>query len=753
MREFEIYRRVLPSVGPIILRNVFILVNIVITAVVVLLFIFGNTQAAFFIGIVFFINTLVVVVQDIRARIILERLQMLTALRVTRINDDKTFSFILADEVQKGDKLKLKLGDQVPCEGIIISSDNMEISEALITGESDTFGKVEGEKIIAGAVVTSGNGIMEAEGIFRESRLFAISKDIKKYAANPSSIQQAIDLVIKYSGYCLVAALLFVVLRGVVLGVPKTQIVMNAGALASTLVPQGLVVAITLLFAIGAMAYSKRDVLFQEINATEKLGRIKNLCIDKTGTLTDNILVVEKIHVGKNFTEEKSLSFIHDCIIETKDSSQTVLAITKYIDEQGQKDFENIEIGAVLPFSSWRRYSGIEIKENNNFRTIFMGAADIFLSGVLSEEEKKWLVEITEENSKKGRRVLCIGIANGKDLLKDPSSASFEMLAVFVFHNTLRKGIKDAIKFFQDRDINIRVISGDNAHTVQAVASDVGIKNTINVITGEQMKDWSEKDFDTLAHEYSIFAQVLPEHKVKLVEAFKKDGFTAMVGDGVNDALAIKKADLGIAMFDGAPVARQLSDVILMTNSFSDLPGAIKLADSFIRSIEINSGIYINQSIVGFIFFVVISIFGYAFPLTPLNITFMNYFTVGIPTMLTTYWALLPSSKISPTDKRPFLKRVMPLVFYGGIVEAIGVILVFFFSPSSLKTVSSNIFVLFSLILFGYLFLLLAAKVYFGTLSKKEKLQLFYLGIFEVVLLFILLQIPAVVHFFGIIFP
>jgi cation-transporting ATPase E len=269
-------------------------------------------------------------------------------------------------------------------------------------------------------------------------------------------------------------------------------------------------------------------------------------------------------------------------------------------------------------------------------------------------------------------------------------------------------------------------------------------------MTGTEIEKWNEIDFENEARKYTVFAQILPEHKVRLVEAFKKDGFTAMVGDGVNDALAIKKADLGIAMFDGVPVTRQLADVVLMTNSFSDLPGAVEVADHFIRSIEINSGVYINQSLAGLFFFIIISFFGYAYPLTPLNITFMNYFTVGFSGMLISYWALRPSGKILQADTRPFLKKIMPFVFYGALIEAVGIALVFLLS---LKFVSSNIFVMFAIILFGFLFLIFGARVYCGNLTKKEKIQLLWLGVFELVVLWVALQIPFILRFFNIILP
>ena len=237
------------------------------------------------------------------------------------------------------------------------------------------------------------------------------------------------------------------------------------------------------------------------------------------------------------------------------------------------------------------------------------------------------------------------------------------------------------------------------------------------------------------------------------MEEFKKDGFTAMVGDGVNDALAMKKADLGIAMFDGVPVTRQLADVILMNNSFTDLPGAVELADHFIRSIEISSGIYINMSIVGLFFFVIISLFGFSYPLTPLNITFINYFTVGFSTILISYWALRPLGKILPANDKPFLKRVMPVIITCAVVEAIGMALVFALSTHSSKIASSNALIGLSYILFGFLFLFFAVKAYCGSITKKEKLQLLMFGIFELMVFLLVLRVPFLIRFFNIILP
>jgi magnesium-transporting ATPase (P-type) len=190
-----------------------------------------------------------------------------------------------------------------------------------------------------------------------------------------------------------------------------------------------------------------------------------------------------------------------------------------------------------------------------------------------------------------------------------------------------------------------------------------------------------------------------------------------------------------------------------MTNSFSDLPGAVELADHFIRSIEITSGIYINQTVMALFLFILLSIFNYSFPLMPLNITIINYFTVGFAGILIAYWALRPSNKVPKTGDKPFLKRVMPLVFACAAVEAVGLTLIFLLSPDYLKTASSDTLVLFSFMIFGFLFLLFATKVYCGFLTKKEKFQLFILGIFQPILLYLMLQVSFLVRFFSITKP
>lgn len=749
MSQFEPYRRTLKHLGPIIFRHVFLLVNGIIFSVVALLFVFKSVQAAIIIGAVFVFNIMLGIIQDTRAQIALEKLQMLTALHITRLNTDGSESVIFAEEIKKDDHIRVGLGDQIPCDGVLLSVEGLEVSEALITGESDSFIRRAKDTVNAGDIVTAGSGIVLVQKLFKESRISQMTEAAKQYTASPSPIQIAISTIIKYSGYVLLLAIAFVVVRGSIVGQSNLDMVLNVGALASSIVPQGLVVITTLLFALGAASYSNKHVLFQEINATEKLGRIKNLCMDKTGTLTGNDISVESMHTPDGLSAEAITSLVATYVHGANESSQTIVALRNYISENTPRK----EIVETLPFSSWRRYGAMKIKGDRGEENIFVGAAEVFSPYLKYEEEKQWLEDIVSQYAQQGKRILCITTSFSMDLSKEFSSENLSIIAVFVFKSNFREGILHAVQFFQDRGVAIRILSGDSPHTVSAVADSVGVHNTDAVITGPEMKEWTDVDFSEQVHQYTIFARIFPEQKVKIIEAFKKDGFTAMVGDGANDALAIKKADLGIAMFDGAPATRQLAAVVLMNNSFADLPGGVMLADNFIRNIKIFAGIFINQSFVGLFLFILVSILGYPYPLTPLNITLINYFTIGIPSMLLSYWAISPKGEVFPATTESFLHQLLPFVVWSSIIEAIFTTLVFIFSPEYLRFSLSNTLVIFAIIISGFVFFLLAPKVYRGVLVRAERIHLIFLTVFEILLLLVIFKIPFLIYFFNITTP
>ena len=724
-------------------RHIFLPINAIIFGVVVLLVAFGDSEEGLFLGAIVLVNIALGFGQDVRAWFTLEQLQILTALRVKRINADGTETEVLLPQIQKGDKLRVRLGDQIPCDSILAEGRSIEINEGLITGESDSIVKKEGEELLAGSVITSGSGVIRAETPFSESRIAKMTEGLKRYSANPSPIQISIQRIITYTVYALLITIAIIVVRGSLIHESELHIVENIGALASVLVPQGLVVSVTLLFTFGAAHFYNRHVLLQEVNATEKFGHIKNLCVDKTGTLTENELTVERMVLppGSDMAEARMLAAAY--VLGSADASQVVSAMEKYLAGERAP-----EIADTLPFSSWRQYGGVCIPGEKSI-CILAGAPEAFFSS-LANDERAWLEQVMSEETRAGKHVTCI-VRAVEQLPSVPRSLSGEKLslvAVFIQSNKLREGIKGAIDFFQDRVVTIRVLTGDHPETARVVAHAAGIHNADKLISSAEMDSWDAAHYTNHARDYTIFARIKPEQKERIIEALKRDGFTAMVGDGANDALSLKKSDLGIAMADGATAARQIAAVILTKNSFIELPGGVRLADSMIENIEIFTSIFMNQTFTSFFLFLTLTAFGFNFPLVPLNISLINYFAVGMPGMLISYWAIRPQKETQPVSKKPFLDRSLPLPFALSFAQAAASIGVFYWALQQGYAPAPLLVALF--VMLGYIYFLLTPRYHTGAIVPVQRAQLAVLGIIEAVVLYVAFNLSFTQTFFNV---
>jgi cation-transporting ATPase E len=734
----------LQAIADIISRNVFLLINGIIFIVAVLLMIFGDIQEGIFLGLITVLNIILGCVQEINAWLALQKLQLLTVPRVTRINNDKSESVILVEDIGRKDNIKLKIGDQVPCDGVLISSHGLEVNEGMITGEATDFLKKPGDRIFAGSIVTSGSAILEVEKIFAESRIALMTKSIKKYSLVLSPIQHSIRTVVQYTGYALLVVILFVIGRGFLVHESTINIIQTIGALTSILLPQGMVLIVTLIFSYGAAHLYHRQVLLQEVNAIEKLGRIQNLCMDKTGTLTDNNLLVEHLYIAPGVDEKYARESVGAYVHSSGDLSVTVDAIKKMLPDEYH--------GAVLDslsFSSSRQFGAIHIKDDAGERVVLAGAPDIFLPYFKKAEDKAWVQKYIDTEARIGKRLICFARSDAEVLPTELSGITLEALALFVLNNDLREGVRESVRFFQERGVKIRIISGDNLETVRAVAIKAGVNNPDAVTTGSEMETWAAADFSARVHTYTIFARVKPEQKEKIIEALKQDGFTAMIGDGANDALAIKRADLGIAMFDGAQATRQVASVVLVKNSFSDLPGGVKLADGIIQSIKICASLFFNQVFLGFLFFVVLTATGHSFPFTSLNFSFTSYFAIGLPGSLVFYWIVRPVRADVAKDRKSFFRQVFPLAFISAIPQALVVAAAFYESLERTEQHGPTILVLLVMMIVGFIFFLFTPSVYSGPVTKTQKKQLFALALAEIIAVAILIRIPIVDTFYN----
>lgn len=737
------YTRTVRDIFRIAFVSVASLGNLIIFIVLGALFYFGETKPAIFLSLAVFFNVFAGLINDIRARIALEKLQLLTTPKFVRVNADGSEESVFPEVLAVGDTLRLRLGDQVPCDATLLSASNFEISQALMTGESDSFPKKKGEVVLAGSVVVAGVASARVDTLFEESRLAQMTSGIKRYSISLSPIQNSVNDVIRYSGYVVLLIIGFIAARGMYLQEDPTSMVKAAASLTGMLIPQGLMVATTLLFAYGAIRLLREHVLLQDVNATEKLGRIRNLCIDKTGTLTENTPTVETLHVAPGIAREEAAALTTSYISGSGDSSQTVQAIQAYLG--ATSTFSVIDS---TPFTSQKRYGAVLLEQEESTSLVVMAGPDILLP-YIGAAERTWLKKFLDDKALRGKRLVCVARAQANSLPASLEGVELSPVAVFVLENALRPGTRDIVSFLQGRGIRIRVISGDNPDTVQAVAASAGIHDTELVVSGSELAEWSEAQWQEKAGTYTIYARITPEQKERLVEAIKKSGFTAMVGDGANDALAIKKADLGIAMFDGAAATRQLSSVVLTNNSFSALPGGVRMADNFIGNIEIISGLYFFEMILGLLLFIAAAAIGYGYPISPQNMVFINYFTLGFPAILTFYWAMRPLATHRPASLKPFLRRVLPFPTWSAALALVPLLGIFLYNLPELHTSQSSSPVVITFVVLSFIFLCFAPKVYNGVISRMQRGSLAVLGVGELVLLVLAFTVPLASVFFD----
>lgn len=732
-QKLLLYVRKWQEVRRLIFRNIFLLVNVIIFSVVALLISFGDTQEGIFLGIILVLNTLVGIVRDIHAWTTLEELQLLTAVKITTVSENGTETLVLPEEIQSGTIIRLKLGDQIPCDGKLTVVHGLEVNEGVITGESNSFAKSVGEMVFAGSIVSAGDALLEATTTFSDSRIAHMTENIKQYSDNSSPIQHSVSQIVKYSGYILIAVIPFVIYRGVLHNESAVLVARSIGAIASMFVPQGLVVATTLMLAYGAVYSYRRHVLLQEVNATEKLGRIRNLCMDKTGTLTESALTVDGMLLPTGMNKDEAENLARGYIDLSGDSSETIIAIQKFLTHP-----HTLQASHVLPFSSARQYGAVALSGDHAGTILATGAPETFIEHLRNEEEKVWLRNLVITNTSSGKRVITIVAYTGDEVTSHLISTPCSVVAMFILHNSLREGISKAITFFQNRGVNIYIISGDNPQTVEAIATLAGVVVRGEVITGTQMESWSDVEFDTKILEHSIYARIKPEQKEKIIEALKKNGFTAMVGDGANDALAIKKADLGIAMLDGAKATRQIASVILTRNSFSELPAGVKLADNVIENIEIFTTIFLNQTLLGYFLFIFVSLLGYTYPFTPLNITFINYFTIGIPSIFIFYWVTHPKDSIQATGEQTFLRRVLPFPLISSVPQFMCISLILVLTLQHSPSDHINTVMALAFMAIGIVFFLFTQSIHNnGKTSRKRKFQFALLTSVEIAVLFL----------------
>jgi HAD ATPase, P-type, family IC len=646
---------------------------------------------AWFISVVIVVNSLIGIVQEIRAKQVLHRLELMSAPRARVLRDGQAVE-VPYDSLVVGDEIILQAGDELPADATVTASKGLELNESMLTGESAAVEKAVGDTVLAATTVLAGEGTARVTAVGDQTKAGTISQVLKRYKPELTPLQRAIWRAITFLTYGAIVLAILIFTVYYLSGDNVVIILKTITSAAVTVVPEGLLLASSLLLAFGSLRLAQAKVLPQKLAAIEAMALLNLLAVDKTGTLTSDEVTLERVvafdesGVSTNSataTSEK-LHAARPVVARVPDFSEsTVASLAALIAHEtsggnitGQAILAEIappkhaEIIEVMAFSSARKMAGVRAKVDGAVRTLMMGAPEFVaklapVDAMLQRQLDEW--------ADSGLRVLMLAEFDDETTkLKDLPNGSGRAIGAVILRNSLRDGVIDTVKFLQEQGVVIRVISGDNPRTVQHIAREAGIDNPDKAILGSALAGLSDKAFNKAADEHTIFARVLPEQKERLIAHFKQSGkFTGMVGDGVNDALALKKSDLGVAMYAGAPASRRVADIILLNNSFTSLPIGMKLGNRIMQAIEVIATLFFHKIIYGVVLLLSTMLVGLNYPYAPRHITFLNIFLVTMPTIMWTLFPPRPCHRVNPAHFwRDTLQAVAPIALLTGLTVA-----------------------------------------------------------------------------------
>ena len=650
------------STASIVAGNVFTLFNAIIVFFGVLILSLGLFADAAFLGIAI-VNSYIGIRQELNAKRTLEDLAVLVAPHAKVVRDGQVQE-LLADQVVPGDVVALEPGDQLVADGEVLASRGLTLDESLLTGEADGVRKERGDRALSGSFGISGSGRYRVDAVREESYAGRLAGEAKAFRHPPSPLQAEINRVIVVSTYVMAPLAAVLLLTFQMRGVDLVEAAQTATAGLVTLIPEGLVLLMSVTFAVAAVRLARRDTLVQQMSATESLAAVDTICVDKTGTLTDGELRLLGVEVADGSDPEDVKAALGRFAASAGDRNRTLETVAAaFPGRAGQ-------VGGEVPFSSKWKWSGLQLGGTS----YVLGAPDVLAqAGALSLPPG--LARKLEEQTAAGRRVVAFG--QSSDGLPDDAAASppprLKPLALVVLEETLRPDAAETIAFIGEEGVDLKLISGDARATVTAVAYAVGVPRDAGVVEGSELPDDPEALAEA-ALRNTIFCRIAPEQKKALVEALRASGrYTAMIGDGVNDVPALKQARLAVAMGSGAQVTKGVADVVLLKDEFARLPEAIAEGRRIARNIHRLGRLYLTKSVYAATLILLIAVPGFAFPFLPRHLTLAVFLTIGIPSFVL---ALAPSD--GPLYRGRLLRALAAFAVPAGISTALGSILCFF---------------------------------------------------------------------------
>ena len=622
----------------IIFSNIFTFfnaMNLVLAAFIATTLRFENML---FLGVIA-INTAIGIYQEVRSKNALEELSLLGRNKY-RVNRDNEIIEVDSEEIVLGEYLHLNLGDQVPVDAEIIEG-SIEVDESLLTGESDNIYKTTGNELMSGSNVVSGSCLVKVTAVGGDSYINKLAKSTKEFKKYPSKLRDYMDRILKVISVLLVPVAIMLYVRGASLGRGYTDIVLrSAGALVG-MIPEGLILLVSVSLAVAAMKLAKKKVLVQELYCVETLARVDVLCFDKTGTITTGNMNVVEI-------DEKVASELSSYLAYFEDENATSRALKNHL--TCEKKWNVDEIGA---FSSKNKYSYIQLKEGG---TYFFGAYEF-----LGFEEG--MTEYYESLKQQGYRILSLAYTDEK--VTTPSN--MKLIGHVVLSDEIKANTKETFKYFESQGVAVKIISGDNHIAVLGVAKKAGFKEDARAV---DMTKLTEENFESVVLENDIFGRVTPDQKQRMVEILQKNGKTvAMSGDGVNDVLALKKADISFAMNGATSAAKSVSNIVFLTNDFAVFYDILMEGRRVINNIQKVASLFLTKTFFSIVFAVISVLFAFEFAFIPIQFTIISAITIGVPSFFLTF----ESNKEKVSNN--FMRDILTNAAIGGGVLVASVLL------------------------------------------------------------------------------
>lgn len=602
----------------IIFGNLFTLFNFINFILAIAILCVGSYRNLLFMGVVV-CNCVIGIAQEIRAKITVERLNLISSNNAKVIRDGKKGK-IKIDKLVLDDIIFYESGNQIVSDAIVTEG-KCEVNESLLTGESDLILKKPGDMLLSGSYVVSGKCTAKVEHVGESNYASTLLKGSKYIKKTKSEIMFTLDKIIKIISVAILplGAMLFY-RQLLASNYDWGSAVVNTSAALTGMIPEGLVLLTSTVLAVGVLRLSKYKVLVQDLYCLETLARVDTLCLDKTGTITEGTFEVCDVIEENGFEKSDIKSALNLLTSALNDNNETFKALKKAFSYSKN----DVNVVKIVPFSSERKWSGASFKDKGSF---IIGAAE-FIFGNSSNS----VVESVKKYSK-DYRVLTLACSDYEFDINDNLPNSLQLMGFILIKDKIRNNAERTLNFFKNQGVDIKVISGDNPITVSKIAERVKLSNANRYIDATTLK--SDKDIEFAAKNYTVFGRVTPDQKQKLIKFLKQNGHTvAMVGDGVNDVLAMKEADCSVAMAGGSEIARNVSHLVLLNSDFASMPRAVAEGRRAINNIQRSSSLYITKTIYSFLLSIIFMMISVTYPFIPIQMTLISAITIGIPSFI-----------------------------------------------------------------------------------------------------------------------